>query len=105
MDRKFQIGSYYKTYPYNNKLINMNKIIERIFLNYGIIVSSIYISEYRKHLIFHFHLYISHSCQYNIIKNILKLIQSLFVLKYNKNISFDINISKSIYYDDKLISS
>ena len=98
-------NSVFNTYPFNNKLLGMSKIIEGIFFKYGILVSSIYIHEYPKNYIIHFNIFISHHIQYFILKNIIKLIKSLLVLKYNKNISFNIHISKSIYYDNKFISS
>lgn len=107
MDKKLSISSqaFFKTYPYNGNLIHMQKIIEGIFINYGILTSSIFISEYPKLIIFQFNILLKIPNQYNIIGPITRFIKSLFVLKYNKNIRFDITISKNIYCEDKYISS
>jgi len=106
MEKKLGISTswFLKTYPYNPSLIHMQKIVEGIFTSYGIFVTSIYISEYTNTIVLHFNLYSSHVHKYVLVRNALKLIESLFSLKYNKNIKFDISFCQGIYQNDKLIS-
>jgi hypothetical protein len=91
MSKKLAISSswFFQTYPYNPKLIHIQKLIEGVFLRYGILVSSIYISEYPKTLIIHFKVFVSHSCQYKLFCNLIELLESLLTLKYNKNIEMN----------------
>jgi len=95
----------YKSYPYNASLSNIQKVVEGMFNQHGILVSSIYISEYPKNLTLHFQLYLSQKTQYPLIKKVLKVIKHLFVLLYSKNIQFDISIARTIFSEDKLMSS
>ena len=97
--------SLYRTYPYNLNLINLTKYIENSLLNYGIIVSNIYINEYRKIFIIHFTVFIPDSRQYKVLSKIIKYIKSLLILKFNKNIYFNIKTVESIYHDNKILSS
>lgn len=96
---------FFRTYPYNGSLIHISTIMEGVFEKYGILVSSIYVSEYCKSIMIHFQLFLTHRWQYRVLKNLLPILKALFVLKYNKNIHFDITLCKSILQDDKLISS
>lgn len=107
MINKIGISENYKFYTYKNNynLININKIINNILINYNIYVSNIFIYEYPKSIIIKFDIWIYNKNLYKILNNILNLIKSLLILKYNKNIQFHIKISKDIFNDDLLIAN
>lgn len=97
--------SLYRTYPYNLNLINLTKYIENTLENYGILTSTIYINEYRKVFIIHCTVFLFDTRQYNVLYKVIKYLKPLLILKFNKNIQFNIKLSESIYHDNKLLSS
>lgn len=107
MIKKIGIIENYKFYTYKNNynLININNLIKNILLNYNIYVSNIYMYEYPKSIIIKFDIWIYNKNIYKILTNIINLLKSLLILKYNKNIELNIKISKDIFNDDLLISN
>lgn len=98
-------NTYFYTYKINYNLINICELINNIFLNYNIFVSNIYIYEYPKSIIIKFDIWIHNKKCYMFLNHIINLLKSLLVLKYNKNIEFNIKISKDIFNDDMLLSN
>ena len=96
---------YYYTYKNNYNLIEIEKIVKNTFLNYNIFISNIYMYEYPKLIILKFDLWIYNENHYKLLTNIINYLKSLLVLKYNKNIEFNINFSKDIFNDDQLIGT
>jgi hypothetical protein len=96
---------FFNTFPYNPTLLKQQIFITAFFNNFGILVSDIYISEYRHLLSYHLTIFLSHTKHYSVIKPILNVLKSLLVIKYKKNISFNIKRSPSLYYDDKILGS
>ena len=89
----------------NYNILEMNKLIKHTFNNYNIFVSNIYSYEYPLCFIFKFDIFIHNPKAYKIIKYVIKLLKSIFILKYNKNVEFHINLSKNIFNDDLLLAS
>lgn len=96
---------FFNTFPYNPTLLNQQNFITAFFNNFGILVSDIYISEYRHLLAYHLTLFLPHKKHYSVIKPILNVLKPLLVIKYKKNICFNIKRSPSLYYDDKILGS
>lgn len=96
---------FFNTFPYNPTLLKQQTFITAFFNNFGILVSDIYISEYRHLLTYHFTIFLPHKKHYSVIKPILKVLKPLLVIKYKKNICFNIKRSPSLYYDDKILGS
>ena len=96
---------FFNTFPYNPTLLNQQIFITGFLNNYGILASDIYISEHRHLLTYHLTIFLSHKKHYSAIKPILKVLKPLLILKYNKNVCFNIRRSPSLYYDDKLLGS
>lgn len=107
MIKKLGISQNWNYYTYKNNwnLINIENIVKNTFLNYNIFVSNIYMYEYPKCIIIKFQLWIYNINHYKFLNNIINLLKSLLVLKYNKNIELHIKFSKDIYNDDKLIGT
>ena len=95
--------SKYKTYGNNINLYNIEDIIKNILKNYNIYSSTIIIYEYPKAIVVKFSIYIGYKKQYKIIKSIIKYIKSLLVLRYNKNVQLNVNISRDMYKDNEIL--
>jgi len=96
---------FFNTFPYNPTLLKQQIFITAFFNNFGILVSDIYISEYRHLVAYHLTIFLSHKKHYSVIKPILNVLKPLLVIKYKKNICFNIKRSPSLYYDDKILGS
>lgn len=107
MEKKLRISqnSFFYTYKNNYNLIRIVDLIKNTFLNYNIYVSNIYVYEYPKSIIIKYNIWIHNKNCYIFLNNIINFLKSLLVLKYNKNIEFNIKISKDIFNDDKLITN
>ena len=107
MEKKLRISqnSFFYTYKNNFNLITIVDLIKNTFLNYNIYVSNIYVYEYPKSIIIKYNIWIHNKNCYIFLNNIINFLKSLLVLKYNKNIEFNIKISKDIFNDDKLITN
>lgn len=106
MEKKLKISenTYYYTYGKNYNLLLISDIIKNTFLNYNIYISNIYGYEYPKCIIFKFDIWIHNKKCYKFLHYIIKFLKSLLILKYNKNIEFNIKISKNLLNDDKLLT-
>lgn len=107
MEKKLRISqnSFFYTYKNNFNLITIVDLIKNTFLNYNIYVSNIYVYEYPKSIIIKYNIWIHNKNCYLFLNNIINFLKSLLVLKYNKNIEFNIKMSKDIFNDDKLITN
>ena len=107
MEKKLRISqnSFFYTYKNNFNLITIVDLIKNTFLNYNIYVSNIYVYEYPKSIIIKYNIWIHNKNCYIFLNNIINFLKSLLVLKYNKNIEFNIKMSKDIFNDDKLITN
>lgn len=107
MEKKLRISenTYFYTYKNNYNLLTISDIIKNTFINYNIYVSNIFIYEYPKSIIIKYNIWIHNKNSYKILNHIINFLKSLLILKYNKNIEFNINISKDIFNDDKLLSN
>lgn len=107
MEKKLRISqnSFFYTYKNNYNLLRIVYLIKNTFLNYNIYVSNIYVYEYPKSIIIKYNIWIHNKNCYIFLNNIINFLKSLLVLKYNKNIEFNIKMSKDIFNDDKLITN
>lgn len=65
----------------------IRKLVRNIYLKHGILTSEAYIHRYPERISIKFLMYMTDSSQYKIQSLLMKLIKSILVLKYNKNIN------------------
>lgn len=89
----------YKTKKFSIELLHIEDMVKNILKSYNIVSSSVYIYEYPLAYILKLTIFINNKIQYIILKKCIKLIKSILVLKYNKNIEIDIKVIKNMYED------
>jgi hypothetical protein len=97
--------SFFDTYPHNPSLLNQQQFIKAVFINYGIIPSQIYIAEHTHLYTIQFKLFYFKPGQHKLIKPLLNFIRPLLVIKYNKNVVFNIKLSPHLYADDTQLAT
>lgn len=90
---------------YNPSLINQQNDISSLFYDISMLTSQIYISQYKHLYIYHFTIFINQNYNTKNIALALKLLKSLLILKYNKNVIFNVKYPASIYHDHYQIAS
>jgi hypothetical protein len=95
----------FDTYPYNPALLNQQKDISSLFYDIGIIPSEIHISQHKYLSTYHLSVFITKKSSLNAFLLALKVLKPLLVLKYNKNVTFNIKYPPSLYYDHNHIAS
>jgi hypothetical protein len=107
MKKKFKIseGDKFQTFPENLNLLNINDIVENTFLRFNILISNLFIYEFPKLIVIKLNIFYNIKSKKRLISPIIKYLKALLILKYNKNIQFNINLCKSIYLDDKILSN
>lgn len=95
----------FDTYPYNPSLVNQQKDISSLLYDIGILPSDIYISQHTYLNTYHFSVFNTKKSSKKALPLALKVLKPLLVLKYNKNVTFNVKYPPSLYYDDKHIAS
>lgn len=95
----------FNTYPYNPALVNQQNDISSLLYDISVLTSQIYISQYKALDIYHFSIFNSKKYNNKTIALALKVLKPLLVIKYNKNVAFNVKYPPSIYYDHYQLAS
>lgn len=80
-------------------------MVRNTFMNFNVYVSQMFIYEYPKCVIIKFNLWVYKSEHFKIVKHILDYLRSLLVLRYNKNVEFEVKFSRNIFSDELLLGT
>ncbi len=95
----------FDTYPYNPALVNQQKDISSLLYDIGILPSDIHISQHTYLSTYHFSVFNTKKSSKKALALALKVLKPLLILKYKKNVTFNVKYPPSLYYDDKHIAS
>jgi hypothetical protein len=95
---------FFDTYPYNPSLVNQQKDISSLLHDLNILTSEIYISQHTYSSTYHFSVFKHKKFSQKSLLLALKVLKPLLILKYKKNVTFNIKYTPSLYYDDKQIA-
>lgn len=95
----------FDTYPYNPALLNQQKDISSLLYDIGILPSQIYISQHTYLSTYHFSVFNTKKSSQRTLALALKVLKPLLILKYNKNVAFNVKYPPSLYYDHNHIAS